>query len=92
MLQAASLQDTNKALVQASFDRWARGTGSPFELIRSFNVRTRTPFGPSRPSCCARVWKCLLSPITKCSTDLSCDRLISNVRPTRATSISGPAH
>jgi hypothetical protein len=47
MLQASSLQDTNKALVQASFDRWARGTGSPFELIHPFNVRTRTPLVPT---------------------------------------------
>ena len=26
-------QDSNKALVQQSFDRWAHGTGSPFELL-----------------------------------------------------------
>jgi len=25
--------ETNKALVQASFDRWRAGTGSPFELL-----------------------------------------------------------
>lgn len=25
--------DSNKALVQASFDRWSAGTGSPFELL-----------------------------------------------------------
>jgi uncharacterized protein len=30
---AASLQEKNKMLVQASFDRWAQGTGSPFELL-----------------------------------------------------------
>jgi uncharacterized protein len=29
--QSESLQ--NKALVQASFDRWSAGTGSPFELL-----------------------------------------------------------
>jgi uncharacterized protein len=33
LLQASTLQDTNKALVRASFNRWARGTGSPFELL-----------------------------------------------------------
>ncbi|MGO9930632.1 MAG: nuclear transport factor 2 family protein [Steroidobacteraceae bacterium] len=33
MSQASTLQDTNKALVQAGFDRWTRGTGSPFELL-----------------------------------------------------------
>ena len=33
MSQASTLQDTNKALVQASFDRCAHGTGSPFELL-----------------------------------------------------------
>jgi uncharacterized protein len=26
-------EDTNKALVQASFDRWKCGTGGPFELL-----------------------------------------------------------
>jgi len=30
---APSVQDSNKALVRASFDRWAKGTGTPFELI-----------------------------------------------------------
>jgi ketosteroid isomerase-like protein len=34
MSQAATVQDTNnKALVRASFERWARGTGSPCELL-----------------------------------------------------------
>jgi ketosteroid isomerase-like protein len=33
MREAASVQDSNKALVRASFDRWAKGTGTPFELI-----------------------------------------------------------
>jgi uncharacterized protein len=33
MSQAMS-QDANKALVRASFDRWAQGIGSPFELLR----------------------------------------------------------
>jgi ketosteroid isomerase-like protein len=28
-----SLQDSNKERVRASFDRWAQGTGSPFELL-----------------------------------------------------------
>jgi len=28
-----SIQDRNKAIVQASFDRWASGTGDPFELL-----------------------------------------------------------
>ena len=26
-------EDSNKALVQASFDRWKSGTGGPFELL-----------------------------------------------------------
>jgi hypothetical protein len=26
-------EDSNKALVQASFDRWKNGTGGPFELL-----------------------------------------------------------
>jgi ketosteroid isomerase-like protein len=29
----ASKQDANKAIVQASFDRWRSGTGGPFELL-----------------------------------------------------------
>jgi uncharacterized protein len=28
-----STQETNKQLVQASFDRWGRGEGSPFDLL-----------------------------------------------------------
>jgi ketosteroid isomerase-like protein len=32
MSQAATVQDSNKALVRAGFERWAQGTGSPFEL------------------------------------------------------------
>jgi uncharacterized protein len=26
-------EDSNKAIVQASFDRWKNGTGGPFELL-----------------------------------------------------------
>jgi ketosteroid isomerase-like protein len=33
MPEGSSLQDRNKTLVRASFDRWAKGTGTPFELI-----------------------------------------------------------
>ena len=33
MSQAASTQESNKALVRESFERWAHGTGSPFELL-----------------------------------------------------------
>jgi ketosteroid isomerase-like protein len=33
MSQAASIQESNKALVRESFERWAHGTGSPFELL-----------------------------------------------------------
>jgi ketosteroid isomerase-like protein len=33
MPEVSSLQDSNKALVRASFDRWSKGTGTPFELI-----------------------------------------------------------
>jgi len=28
-----TVQETNKALVSAGFERWAEGTGSPFELL-----------------------------------------------------------
>ena len=35
MPQASAAQESNKALVQASFDRWGDGTGSPFELLVS---------------------------------------------------------
>jgi hypothetical protein len=44
MSQVSSLQDTKKTLVQASFDRWARGTGSPFEIaLASKRVITVSP-------------------------------------------------
>jgi ketosteroid isomerase-like protein len=33
MPQASAAQESNKALVQASFDRWREGTGSPFDLL-----------------------------------------------------------
>jgi ketosteroid isomerase-like protein len=33
MVTNAHTPDSNKALVQASFDRWHSGTGSPFELL-----------------------------------------------------------
>jgi len=33
MPQDPNTQATNKALVEASFDRWKNGTGSPFELL-----------------------------------------------------------
>jgi ketosteroid isomerase-like protein len=33
MPDEASLSETNKALVRAGFERWANGTGSPFELL-----------------------------------------------------------
>jgi ketosteroid isomerase-like protein len=33
MEQASSPQLYNKALVQASFERWENGTGGPFELL-----------------------------------------------------------
>jgi uncharacterized protein len=33
MPEAPSVQESNKPLVRASFDRWAKGTGTPFELI-----------------------------------------------------------
>jgi ketosteroid isomerase-like protein len=29
----STTQETNKALVSAGFERWANGTGSPFELL-----------------------------------------------------------
>ena len=28
-----TVQDSNKALVRAGFERWAKGTGGPFELL-----------------------------------------------------------
>jgi uncharacterized protein len=33
MARDFSKEDSNKALVQASFDRWKSGTGGPFELL-----------------------------------------------------------
>ena len=33
MAQASASQPDNKALVQASFERWESGTGGPFELL-----------------------------------------------------------
>lgn len=33
MASTPSIQERNKALVQAGFDRWRSGTGSPFELL-----------------------------------------------------------
>ena len=33
MPEASSVQDSNKTLVRASFDKWTKGTGTPFELI-----------------------------------------------------------
>jgi ketosteroid isomerase-like protein len=33
MAQGVTSLQTNKDLVRASFDRWAHGTGSPFELL-----------------------------------------------------------
>jgi ketosteroid isomerase-like protein len=35
MEQASAPQTDNKALVQASFERWKDGTGGPFELLAS---------------------------------------------------------
>jgi ketosteroid isomerase-like protein len=31
--QHATVQESNKAIVQASFERWRNGTGGPFELL-----------------------------------------------------------
>lgn len=33
MARASSTQDSNKAIVKASFDRWKSGIGSPFDLL-----------------------------------------------------------
>jgi uncharacterized protein len=33
MPEVPSVQSSNKALVRASFNRWAQGTCTPFELI-----------------------------------------------------------
>jgi ketosteroid isomerase-like protein len=33
MVENPTMQDSNKGLVQAAFDRWKSGTGSPFELL-----------------------------------------------------------
>lgn len=33
MAQDSSVQDSNKAIVRASFERWRSGTGGPFELL-----------------------------------------------------------
>ena len=33
MAQDSTIQDSNKAIVRASFERWRSGTGGPFELL-----------------------------------------------------------
>ena len=33
MTENASIEESNKALVRAAFERWRNGTGSPFELL-----------------------------------------------------------
>jgi len=33
MAQNSTIQERNKALVQASFDNWSNGTGGPFDLL-----------------------------------------------------------
>jgi ketosteroid isomerase-like protein len=33
MAQESTIQDGNKAIVRASFERWRSGTGGPFELL-----------------------------------------------------------
>ena len=33
MAEGAAVQQENKALVRASFDRWKNGSGNPFELL-----------------------------------------------------------
>jgi uncharacterized protein len=53
MSQATTLQDTNKNLVRAGFERWAQGTGSPIELLApeaDWTIVGSSPFSKKYPS------------------------------------------
>jgi ketosteroid isomerase-like protein len=55
MAQDSSIQERNKALVQASFDNWRRGTGSPFDLLAPNAEWTIVGSSPlSATYCCNR--------------------------------------
>src|ERR1700722_3229253 len=44
--QHAAVQECNKAIVQASFERWRNGTGGPFELLAADSEGTITGSSP----------------------------------------------
>lgn len=46
MAENFNIQTSNKALVQAGFDRWKAGTGSPFELLADEATWTITGSSP----------------------------------------------
>ena len=53
MAESGNTPDSNKALVQASFDRWRSGTGSPFELMvpdAEWTIEGSSPLSKTYPS------------------------------------------
>jgi uncharacterized protein len=53
MADDQTVRDSNKALVQASFDRWKNGTGSPFELLvpeTEWTIVGSSPLSKTYPS------------------------------------------
>jgi uncharacterized protein len=52
MAESGHTPDSNKALVQASFDRWRSGTGSPFELLvpdAAWTIEGSSPLSKTYP-------------------------------------------
>jgi len=45
-LQQATVQESNKAKMQASFERWRNGTGGPFEMLAEDSEWTITGSSP----------------------------------------------
>ena len=53
MSEAATVQDSNRNLVRAGFERWAAGTGSPFELLApeaTWTIVGSSPLSKTYPS------------------------------------------
>jgi len=53
MSSHTQISESNKALVQASFDRWRAGTGSPFELLApetDWTIVGSSPLSKTYPS------------------------------------------
>ena len=54
MSRDSSIQERNKALVQASFDNWRSGTGSPFDLLAPNAVWTIVGSSPLSATYCGK--------------------------------------